>query len=73
MTAEPAQYHALKEALEEKGYALEDSGLRYVPKNEVEVDAETGEKVLALMEALEDNEDVQGVFCNAAFPEGLNA
>lgn len=69
MTAEPEQYLGLKSALEERGWKLEDSGVRYVPKNEVEVDAETGKKVLSLMEALEDNDDVQNVYSNANFLE----
>ena len=42
--------------------------MRYLPKNQVEVTAEVGLKVTKLMEALEDNDDIQGVYCNADFP-----
>ena len=69
VTAEPAQFMALKSALEGEGYTLLDSALTYVPTNTVAVDAETGKKVLSLVEALEENEDVQGVHNNAELPE----
>ncbi len=67
ITAEPDRFMELKGALEGQGYRLVDAALRYVPKNTVEVDAATGAKLESLIEALEDNDDVQAVHSNAAF------
>ena len=68
VTAGPAAFLELKAALEAKGYRIEDAAVRYLPKNQVEVTVEVGHKVTKLMEALEENDDVQGVYCNADFP-----
>jgi transcriptional/translational regulatory protein YebC/TACO1 len=35
------------------------------------VDEETGQKIAGLLEALEENDDVQNVYTNADFPEGF--
>lgn len=43
----------------------------YVPQNPVELNDEDGEKLANLVEALEDNEDVQDVFTTADTPEGV--
>lgn len=67
ITADPNLFLSLKAALEQRGWKLEDAALRYVPKNTVPVDADTGKRVLDLVEALEDNEDVQAVHTNADF------
>jgi transcriptional/translational regulatory protein YebC/TACO1 len=43
-----------------------------VPKNEIKVeDVETARKVLALVEDLEDNDDVQNVYSNFDIPDEL--
>ncbi|MFQ5748014.1 MAG: YebC/PmpR family DNA-binding transcriptional regulator [Planctomycetota bacterium] len=73
ITAEPASFLDLKKALEEKGYVLVSSALGYIPKTTVAVDAATGKKVISLMEALEDNDDVQKVHSNAEFPASLDS
>ena len=42
------------------------------PKNEVKVeDAETAKKILALVEDLEDNDDIQHVYTNFDIPEEI--
>lgn len=51
-------------SLEEKPWEITQSELRYVPKAMVELDAESKEKVLNLIDALEDNEDVQNIYTN---------
>ena len=42
-----------------------------VPKAPVDVDAETGRKVLRLMEALDDHDDVQNVYSNINLSESF--
>jgi transcriptional/translational regulatory protein YebC/TACO1 len=36
-----------------------------LPKTVVEVDLETGKRIARLMEALDEHDDVQNVYCNA--------
>lgn len=69
VTAEPAAFLELKSALEAAGCELADAAIRYLAKNTVEVDAEGGRKLLELIEALEDHEDIQGVSHNADFTD----
>jgi len=54
---------AVKETLEKNGYKVEAS-VSYVPKNTVQVTGKDAEKVLMLLNALEDMDDVQDVFSN---------
>lgn len=61
---EPALFAAIKAALEKGGVALESAEFTYVPTLTVPVDAATGKKVLALLEELEDNDDVQNAYAN---------
>lgn len=65
ITTEPNNFLSVKEALEEKGYTnYIMSEVTYIPDNYVNLDSETTEKALALVEALEDIDDVQAVYHN---------
>jgi len=44
---------------------VENASLQWIAKNSVKVEGETSEKVINLIEALEDNDDVQNVYSNA--------
>lgn len=67
--AEPGLFIPLKEAFDAKGYELVDAAIRYVPENEISVDLETTEKLQILIDAIEDDDDVQAVHHNADFAE----
>lgn len=54
----------VQKALEEKYETIEKSGLIWKPKTMIEVDFETAEKNMKLIDALEDSDDVQNVFTN---------
>lgn len=54
----------VKKKIEEKGFKVEFAELKFIPKNYVEVDQQTAEKIYALMEALEEEEDVTNVAAN---------
>ncbi|MDR2489377.1 MAG: YebC/PmpR family DNA-binding transcriptional regulator [Desulfovibrio sp.] len=69
----PADYDALRQAFEKAGMVPESIELSMLPQNTVPVDPETGRKVMRLLESMEDNEDVQQVYCNADLPEELLA
>ena len=62
---DPTSFLAVKEALEQKGYTnYIMSEVTYIPDNYISLDEETTEKALALVEALEDIDDVQSVYHN---------
>ena len=64
ITTEPSELHAVVTALEELGVAVGEAKLTMLPKTTVEVEAKTINSVIRLMEALEENDDVQEVFSN---------
>ena len=44
-----------------------------LPKTAVDVDVETGRKIVRLIEAMEDHDDVQNVYTNANLTEQMMA
>ena len=65
ITTEPNNFLAVKEGLEKLGYDnYIMSEITYIPDNYMELDEETKEKALSLIEALEDIDDVQAVYHN---------
>ena len=65
ITCEPGAYEELKKTLTEKEIPMQVTEISMVPQNMVPVsDAETAKKIIALMEALEDHDDVQNTFSN---------
>lgn len=66
-------FASVRDALENAGVTMEEASLAMLPKTPVPVDADTGRKVLRLMDALEDFDDVQNVFSNCDFPDDLMA
>jgi YebC/PmpR family DNA-binding regulatory protein len=69
----PTSYLRVKEAIENAKIAVEAGEITYMPSNTVPVDAEKGQRLLKLVDALEDNEDVQNVSHNAELPESVTA
>jgi YebC/PmpR family DNA-binding regulatory protein len=63
-------YLAVKAALEAAGLAFLSAETGYVPQNTVEVGSkDDAKKILALIDALEDNDDVQNVYANHDIPD----
>jgi len=69
----PDNLHEVARALEGKFGEPRKSGLVWRPQNAVPVPDEDGEKVLKLIETLEDNDDVQNVYTNFEVSESLMA
>jgi YebC/PmpR family DNA-binding regulatory protein len=67
----PIAYLKVKDAIAAAEVAIEASEITHLPLNSVAVDNEVGTKVLKLIEALEDNDDVQSVSHNAELPESV--
>lgn len=58
-------FETVRKALLEKGLKLDNASLQWVAKNSISVTGEDAEKVVKLIDSLEDNDDVQNVFSNA--------
>ena len=67
----PEDYLVVKDALIKGGLEPVASELGMVAQTTSDLDTDTGEKVLRLIDALEDLDDVTNVYTNANFPEEL--
>lgn len=65
----PADYQSVRDSLEEKGLTIISSEIEMVPQNTVTPDGDTVNKIIKLIDMLEDNDDVQNVYHNAILPE----
>jgi len=65
----PEAYEDVKSALEQAGLAPENAEVTMRASIDVELDVENGEKVLRLLDALEDLDDTQDVYSNADIPD----
>jgi len=73
ITTSAESYDPLLQALAREGIEAQSSELTMIPSSRVTVDAEGGQKVLRLVEALEDHDDVQNVYANFDIPEEVMA
>ena len=72
ITAAPESLPSVRAALEAAGIAYESAELTMLPKTTVQVaDESVAKKIVRLVEALEDNDDVQEVYANFDIPEGI--
>ena len=60
-------------ALEEKFGEPRKTGMIWRPQNTIMVDDEVGEKIMKLLDNLEDSDDVQNVYSNVEFSDALMA
>jgi YebC/PmpR family DNA-binding regulatory protein len=67
----PTSYLKVKESLEAAKVPIEAGEITNMPNNTVPLDAEQAQKLLKLIDALEDNDDVQSVSHNAEIPESV--
>jgi len=68
VTTGPGEFEAVREALEKEGATIENAELTMHPKTSVAVTEDKAPAVLRLMEALEDDDDVQQVYANFDIP-----
>ncbi len=70
ITSDVESLAAVRGAIEQAGFAIDSAELTMVPKTTVEVSEESSaKKVLRLVDALEENDDVQDVYANFDIPE----
>jgi transcriptional/translational regulatory protein YebC/TACO1 len=66
---DPDQFEAVQQALEAAKITIASSELSMVPQNTVSLSDDDAAKMIKLIEALEDHDDVQEVYTNADLPE----
>ncbi len=62
-------FEAVTKALEAANIEMISADLTYIPENTVKLEGEDAQKMLKIIEKLEDNEDVQDVYHNAELPD----
>jgi YebC/PmpR family DNA-binding regulatory protein len=70
---DPDSFSDVQQALRDSGIEVQSASVTRIPKNTVGLDAETAKKVMALVEALDDHDDVQQVSANFDLPESVMA
>ncbi|MBJ7400718.1 YebC/PmpR family DNA-binding transcriptional regulator [Mycolicibacterium sp.] len=70
---EPTDLITVRTALKDAGIEYDSADATFQPSMSVEVDLETARKVLKLVDALEDSDDVQDVFTNIDIPDDVAA
>ena len=70
VTTEPSAVYDVRQALEDAGFTIESADTPLVSDNLVPIaSAEEARKVLRIVEAFEDNDDVQDVYSNFDIPK----
>lgn len=64
LTTDPSDMVAVRSALQTANIDYEAADVEFVPSMHVQVDAETARKVIGLIDALEDLDDVQNIYSN---------
>jgi transcriptional/translational regulatory protein YebC/TACO1 len=65
-------FGAVRDAVEAGGFSIDSAELTMVPKLTVDVtDEGVAKKLMKLMDALDDNDDVQDVYANFDIPEAI--
>jgi len=73
VTTEVKVFHQVQEIMKTSGVDYERAELQWIPQNEVKVNGKEAEKLIKLLDALEDSDDVQQVSSNADIDEEILA
>ncbi|MHC4457460.1 MAG: YebC/PmpR family DNA-binding transcriptional regulator [Planctomycetota bacterium] len=74
MTCDPAAYERLKQTLQDKEIPTQVAEISMVPQNTAPInDAQNAKKIISLMEAFEDHDDVQNTYSNFDIPDEIMA
>ncbi|HEX4821626.1 MAG TPA: YebC/PmpR family DNA-binding transcriptional regulator [Acidimicrobiales bacterium] len=72
VTCPPTELHKVRTAIEEAGMAVDSSDLTMIPQNTIPLeDADGAKKVLRLIDALDEHDDVQNVHANFDIPDSI--
>jgi YebC/PmpR family DNA-binding regulatory protein len=64
VTCEPADFGTVQQAIDTADIEAQVAEISWIPENTIAVEGEPAEKLMALIERLEDLDDVQNVFAN---------
>ena len=64
IVASPETFEEVRKAVEESGATIIEAELTMLPQSTVKSEGKEAERMLRLMEALEDSDDVQKVYAN---------
>ena len=73
VTTDPSSFHAVQELLRQRRLEISEARLAMIAKTTVHVDGREAERLVQLLEALEDQDDVQTVDSNLDIDEALLA
>jgi transcriptional/translational regulatory protein YebC/TACO1 len=62
-------FETVRKSLADKKLTVDNASLHWIAKNTINIAGENAEKMMKLIEALEDCDDVQNVYSNADFDE----
>lgn len=71
VTTDPADLFTVKEALVQNGFNCKETSLEMIPKTYIDCDLETAKANLALIDWLEELDDVDAVYHNMNLPDEL--
>lgn len=69
VTTTVEDFEPVRRALVDAGLKVDNAGLEWIAKNTTQVSGDDSEKIMKLIEALEDSDDIQNVYTNADFEE----
>jgi YebC/PmpR family DNA-binding regulatory protein len=73
ITCDSASFNKVREALQKNSIAVAHAEITQLPKTPMDADVEAAQRVLRLMEALDDHDDVQNVYSNLNLTEAALA
>ncbi len=73
VSSDPGSFHEVQEGIKEAGMEVKQAELTFIAKNEVAVAGRDAEKLLRILDELDENDDVQKVHSNADIDEAVLA
>ena len=68
---EPTAFYGVKDALDAAGFVSDNAEIAMIASTKAELDAETAEKFMRLIDTLEEHDDVQEVYHNAEISDEI--
>ena len=65
------ELNKVRSTLDDSGITIESAEIAMIPQNVIELEGKQAEQMLRLMDALEDNDDVQNIFANFDIDEKI--
>ncbi|GMA82001.1 hypothetical protein GCM10025855_15340 [Shewanella glacialipiscicola] len=69
----PIDFYTVKEALDKAGFVADNAEIAMIAATKAELDLDTAEKFIRLIDTLEDHDDVQEVYHNAEISDEVMA